>query len=129
MAAMKGSSGKDLNLLSEQLGKDAVSRVHRLELENQRLLQELEEARAGGKDVAEEAEEKTKKIHASVIKLEEQVRKIIVKPWPQTHSPKTPFAQPQLSPNKFKDPISPKGPGADLKSKKVTEWSPIGVHQ
>ena len=36
---MKGSSGKDLNLLSEQLGKDAVSRVHRLELENQRLLQ------------------------------------------------------------------------------------------
>lgn len=39
MAAMKGSSGKDLNLLSEQLGKDAVSRVHRLELENQRLLQ------------------------------------------------------------------------------------------
>lgn len=39
MAVMKGSSGKDLNLLSEQLGKDAVSRVHRLELENQRLLQ------------------------------------------------------------------------------------------
>ena len=29
MAAMKGTSGKDLNLLSEQLGKDAVSRVHR----------------------------------------------------------------------------------------------------
>ena len=90
MAAMKGSSGKDLNLLSEQLGKDAVSRVHRLELENQRLLQELEEARAGGKDVAEEAEEKTKKIHASVIKLEEQVMKIIVKPWPQINSPKNP---------------------------------------
>lgn len=36
-------------------------------------LKELEEARAGGKDVAEEAEEKTKKIHASIIKLEEQV--------------------------------------------------------
>ena len=28
-------------------------------------------------DVAEEAEEKTKKIHASVIKLEEQVMKIM----------------------------------------------------
>ena len=78
---MKGSSGKDLNLLSEQLGKDAVSRVHRLELENQRLLQELEEARAGGKDVAEEAEEKTKKIHASVIKLEEQVMKMMCCFW------------------------------------------------
>ena len=39
--------------------------VHRLELENQRLLQELEAARAGGKDVSAEAEEKTKKIHAS----------------------------------------------------------------
>ena len=50
-----------------------VSYVHRLELENQRLLQELEAARAGGKDVAAEAEEKTKKIHASVSKLEEQV--------------------------------------------------------
>ena len=36
-------------------------------------MKELEEARAGGKDVAEEAEEKTKKIHASIIKLEEQV--------------------------------------------------------
>ena len=31
MEAMKGSvTSKDLNLLSEQLGKDAVTRVHRL---------------------------------------------------------------------------------------------------
>ena len=33
----------------------------------------------------------------------------IVKPWPQT-----PLAQPQPSPNKFKDLISPKGPGDDI---------------
>ena len=46
MEAMKGSvTGKDLNLLSEQLGKDAVTRVHRLELENQRLQRELEAAK------------------------------------------------------------------------------------
>ena len=33
MEAMKGSvTSKDLNLLSEQLGKDAVTRVHRLEM-------------------------------------------------------------------------------------------------
>ena len=33
MEAMKGSvTSKDLNLLSDQLGKDAVTRVHRLEL-------------------------------------------------------------------------------------------------
>ena len=32
-------------LLSEQLGKDAVTRVHRLELENQRLQRELEAAK------------------------------------------------------------------------------------
>ena len=47
MEAMKGNySGSDLNILSEQLGKDAVSRVHRLELDNQRLQRELEAARA-----------------------------------------------------------------------------------
>ena len=33
MEAMKGSvTSKDLNLLSEQLGKDAVTRVHRSEM-------------------------------------------------------------------------------------------------
>ena len=33
MEAMKGSvTSKDLNLLSEQLGKDAVTRVHRLQM-------------------------------------------------------------------------------------------------
>ena len=70
---MKGSSGKDLNLLSEQLGKDAVSRVHKLELENQRLLRELEAAKAD-KVVAHEHEAETRKVHANLIKLEDQVQ-------------------------------------------------------
>ena len=30
---------QDLNILADQLGKDAVSRVHRLELENKHLKQ------------------------------------------------------------------------------------------
>ena len=70
---MKGSSGKDLNLLSEQLGKDAVSRVHKLELENQRLLRELEAAKAD-KVVVHEQEAETRKVHANLIKLEDQVQ-------------------------------------------------------
>merc|ERR1719336_2501317 len=71
---MKGSSGKDLNLLSEQLGKDAVSRVHKLELENQRLLRELEAAKAD-KVVVHEHEAEAKKIHANIVKLEEQAKR------------------------------------------------------
>ena len=43
MEVMKCSvMGKDLNQLSEQLGKDAVTKVHRPQLENQRLQKELE---------------------------------------------------------------------------------------
>ena len=74
MEAMKGSSGKDLNLLSEQLGKDAVSRVHRLELENQRLLRELEAARVKmEKEAHHEQESESRKINSTIAKLEEQV--------------------------------------------------------
>ena len=40
----------------------------------------------------------------------------IVKPCSQTLSHETHFAQPQLSANKSKDPISPIGTGADTKS-------------
>lgn len=40
-------SGKDTNILTEQLGQD-ITRVHRLELENQRLLSELENAKEKG---------------------------------------------------------------------------------
>ena len=79
MEAMKGSTtGKDLNILSEQLGKDAVSRVHRLELENQRLLRELEAAKVE-KEVGQEHEAEAKKIHANIVKLEEQVIRTILK--------------------------------------------------
>ena len=75
MEAMKGSSsGKDLNILSEQLGKDAVSRVHRLELENQRLMRELESAKTKvDREGASEMESENKRVQASVVKLEEQV--------------------------------------------------------
>merc|ERR1719471_393133 len=73
---MKGSSGKDLNLLSEQLGKDAVSRVHRLELENQRLLRELEAAKVKmEKEAHHEQESESRKINSTIAKLEEQVKR------------------------------------------------------
>ena len=79
MQILKGNySGKDLNILSEQLGKDAVSRVHRLELENQRLLRELEASKTERskieKEVAIEYEMENKKVQASISRLEEQVR-------------------------------------------------------
>ena len=79
MDAMKGNNpGKDLNILSEQLGKDALSRVHRLELENQRLLRELEVAKSEKsrveKDVTLEFETESKKALANLTRLEEQVR-------------------------------------------------------
>lgn len=74
---MKGNYGKDLNILSEQLGKDAVSRVHRLELENQRLQRELEAAKTDRnkieKEAAYEFEMENKKVQASISRLEEQV--------------------------------------------------------
>ena len=78
MEAMKGNySGSDLNILSEQLGKDAVSRVHRLELDNQRLQRELEAARTERskveKEVVHEFESENRKINANISKLEEQV--------------------------------------------------------
>ena len=78
MEAMKGNySGSDLNILSEQLGKDAVSRVHRLELDNQRLQRELEAARSERnkveKEVVHEFESENRKITANMSKLEEQV--------------------------------------------------------
>ena len=78
MEAMKGNySGSDLNILSEQLGKDAVSRVHRLELDNQRLQRELEAAMAEKskveKEVVHEFESENRKINANISKLEEQV--------------------------------------------------------
>ena len=79
MDAMKGNNpGKDLNILSEQLGIDALSRVHRLELENQRLLRELEVAKSEKsrveKDVTLEFETESKKALANLTRLEEQVR-------------------------------------------------------
>merc|ERR1712130_341948 len=76
MQVMKGNYGKDLNILSEQLGKDAVSRVHRLELENQRLQRELEAAKTDRnkieKEAAYEFEMENKKVQASILRLEEQ---------------------------------------------------------
>jgi len=80
MQVLKGNySGKDLNILSEQLGKDAVSRVHRLELENQRLQRELEAAKTERnkmeKEVAYEYEMENKKVQASISRLEEQGRR------------------------------------------------------
>ena len=73
---MKGTStSKDLNILSEQLGKDAVSRVHRLELENQRLIKELEAAKSRmDKVVASEVEAETRRVSANMVRLEEQVQ-------------------------------------------------------
>ena len=48
MQSLKGSSrGKDTNILSEQIDKD-VTKIHRLELEVQRLTSELEDARVNG---------------------------------------------------------------------------------
>ena len=77
MQVMKGNYGKDLNILSDQLGKDAVSRVHRLELENQRLQRELEAAKTDRnkieKEAAYEFEMENKKVQASISRLEEQV--------------------------------------------------------
>ena len=69
--AMKGSvTGKDLNLLSEQLGEDAVTRVHRLELENRRLQRELEAAKTDlskvEKNSAYELELGTRRVTAEV---------------------------------------------------------------
>ena len=80
MEAMKGSvTGKDLNLLSEQLGKDAVTRVHRLELENRRLQRELEAAKTDlskvEKNSAYELELGTRRVTAEVGRLEEQARR------------------------------------------------------
>jgi len=80
MEAMKGNySGKDLNILSEQLGKDAVSRVHRVELDNQRLQRELEAAKTDKnkieKAAAYELETENKKVKASISRLEEQARR------------------------------------------------------
>jgi len=80
MEAMKGSvTSKDLNLLSEQLGKDAVTRVHRLELENQRLQRELEAAKTQclktEKNSAYELEVETKRVTLEVSRLEEQGRR------------------------------------------------------
>lgn len=73
---MKGTStSKDLNILSEQLGKDAVSRVHRLELENQRLIKELEAAKTRmDRVVASEVEAETRRVSANLVRLEEQVK-------------------------------------------------------
>jgi len=80
MEAMKGSvTSKDLNLLSEQLGKDAVTRVHRLELENQRLQRELEAAKTQclktEKNSAYELEVETRRVTLEVSRLEEQGRR------------------------------------------------------
>jgi len=80
MEAMKGSvTSKDLNLLSEQLGKDAVTRVHRLELENQRLQRELEAAKTQclktEKNSAYEMEVETRRVTLEVSRLEEQGRR------------------------------------------------------
>jgi len=79
MQVMKGNYGKDLNILSDQLGKDAVSRVHRLELENQRLQRELEAAKTDRnkieKEAAYEFEMENKKVQASISRLEEQGRR------------------------------------------------------
>ena len=77
---MKGTStSKDLNILSEQLGKDAVSRVHRLELENQRLIKELEAAKTRmDRVVASEVEAETRRVSANLVRLEEQVNKVLV---------------------------------------------------
>ena len=79
METMKGNhSGSDLNILSEQLGKDAVSRVHKLELDNQRLQRELEASKAekskAEKESVQEFESENRKINANISKLEEQVR-------------------------------------------------------
>ena len=77
---MKGTStSKDLNILSEQLGKDAVSRVHRLELENQRLIKELEAAKTRmDRVVASEVEAETRRVSANLVRLEEQVNKVLI---------------------------------------------------
>ena len=41
------SAGQDTNILTEQIDKD-VTRIHKLELENARLLSELEDVRVNG---------------------------------------------------------------------------------
>ena len=56
------------------------------------------------------------------------VKSIIVKPCPQTLSPKPPQAQPQPRPNKFKNPISHKGTGAETKMLQATTTQPLAHH-
>eukprot|EP00095_Tigriopus_kingsejongensis_P007000 maker-scaffold430_size173499-snap-gene-0.51 protein:Tk07000 transcript:maker-scaffold430_size173499-snap-gene-0.51-mRNA-1 annotation:"PREDICTED: girdin-like" len=47
MQVLKDRGGKDTNILTEQMGHD-VTRIHRLELENQQLLSQLEDAKVDG---------------------------------------------------------------------------------
>jgi hypothetical protein len=79
MEAMKSQGSKDMNILSEQLGKDAVSRVHRLELENKHLKQELETMKTQlvvkEKQISSEMEQEMRKSNLTVAKLEEQAKR------------------------------------------------------
>jgi len=79
MESIKGDQSKELNILSEQLGKDAVTRVHKLELDNQRMQHELEAAKAEQDKNEREwrmAKDTEAKKKASVIcRLEETVKR------------------------------------------------------
>ena len=79
MEAMKGSTGGQDSTLSEQLGSDAVTRVHRLELENQRLQRELEAAKTevvrSETSSALRQEVEVRRVAADLARVEEQARR------------------------------------------------------
>jgi len=79
MESIKGDQSKELNILSEQLGKDAVTRVHKLELDNQRLQHELDAAKAEQEKNEREwrmaKETEAKKKAAIIGRLEESVKR------------------------------------------------------
>ena len=75
LETMKGSVTA-WSLLSEQLGKDAVTRVYRLELDNQRLQRELEASKTDLAKVEQNSayhlETETRRLTADLSRLEEQ---------------------------------------------------------
>ena len=75
LETMKGSVTA-WSLLSEQLGKDAVTRVYRLELDNQRLQRELEASKTDLAKVEQNSayhlETETRRFTADLSRLEEQ---------------------------------------------------------
>ncbi|XP_059095121.1 girdin-like isoform X2 [Tigriopus californicus] len=78
MQVLKTKGGKDTNIFTEQIGQD-VTRVHRLELENQRLMSELENAKERGFSEFSgkilELEKENKRHSITIVQLQQQREK------------------------------------------------------